>query len=233
MIAHAKLRRRRGLAKLAALLGACLVSLSLASAAWAHAELIGSVPEAGAAGERSPDRVTARFDPELDTRLSTLVVYDAGGRPVEGAAGGVDLDDLDRASMIVRPEKPLPAGAYSVRWHAVDAVDGDATDGVFTFSLGGTAVPLEEPPAPAASPAPQVESEAPATPEPAVPGGGRQTAEPSPSPALPSAEAHGGSPAGWIAAALGGFALVAAGLGVRRLARGRAALPGAGGGASQ
>lgn len=169
---------------LATALAALLASLWLAGTAAAHAELVRS--------EQSPDQVTLWFDRELDADRSSLEIYYAEGRRVEGGTGGVDLDDLDRASMMVRLPAPLPTGAYSVRWRAVDAVDGDATQGLFTFGVGKGAQTTSPPPL---EPIESV-TESPAPPE----------APLAPAPA-PAADSGGGWPAAWLAA---GLALVLA-----------------------
>ena len=50
-------------------------------------------------------------------------------------AHGVDLDDLDHASMVLVPPSPLPSGRYTVRWHATSAEDRDTNERAFTFEL--------------------------------------------------------------------------------------------------
>lgn len=84
--------------------------------------------------KQAPAQVTAWFSEELITGQSTLQVFDAAGRQVDKGEGGVDLNDPDHASMIVKLPA-LPDGAYMVRWQVV-LEDGDTTDGEFTFSVG-------------------------------------------------------------------------------------------------
>ena len=127
-----------------------VLALFVANAA-AHALLVKSEPEDGAVLERSPERVVAWYSQELDARKSVLRVFDAAGRQVDNGDGGVDLNDPDHTSMLATlPE--LPHGTYLVRWAAVSADDGDATQGEFRFSVG-TAEASTEPPATSASPA--------------------------------------------------------------------------------
>lgn len=96
--------------------------------------LIKSDPPNGAVLKQSPSKVTAWFSTELDTKLSTLQVFDAQGRQVDLEDGGVDLNDPDHASMIVNLPA-LPDGNYTVRWSAT-LDDGDAVEEEFTFTVG-------------------------------------------------------------------------------------------------
>jgi len=130
-----------------------LVQCLGAPAALAHDVVVERTePETGAALKRGPAQVAIMFNEELDTRLSTIKVFNADGERVDLKDGGVDLTDPDHASMIVHlPE--LAEAAYIVRWHVV-LDDGDATDGAFTFTVGNAA-PITEPltvAAPAAAP---------------------------------------------------------------------------------
>ena len=184
---------------------------------------------------QSPDRVTAWFGRELDTRRSSLEVYDAAGYLMEGALGGVDLNDLDHASMIVRLPAPLPAGTYSVRWRAVDSVDGDATEGAFTFTVGRGGGDRAHRSASAGGPTgggPQEGERAPAPsgvnqtqPPERINGQDVPTVKPPPAPPTqPQSESGEAWPIGWIAAGLAGLVLAATALGLGRLARRRGAL---------
>lgn len=107
----------------------------LAGVAAAHSvEMTRSDPGAEVVLETSPERVTAWFNEEMQTQASTIRVFDASGQQVDLGDGGVDLDDPYHASMMVGLP-PLPNGAYTVRWQVV-LLDGDPTDGEFTFYVG-------------------------------------------------------------------------------------------------
>lgn len=113
----------------------------LVRVASAHALLVESQPADGAVLDDAPDRVRATFSEELDSGLSTMRVFDAGGAQVDNGDGGVDLDDLDHLSMVLTLP-PLPPGTYTVRWNVTSADDGDDTEGAFSFTIGeGAAVP--------------------------------------------------------------------------------------------
>lgn len=103
-------------------------------ALWAHARLLRSEPPAGAVVKVPPQAVRAWFSDELDSDRSLLSVWDARGRRVDDAHGGVDLDDLDRRSMVARL-RAIGHGIYTVRWRAVSADDGFVTEGSFTFTV--------------------------------------------------------------------------------------------------
>lgn len=120
-------------------LGLALLALVLSvRRAAAHSpELVKSDPPNGAVLKQAPTQVTAWFSEELITGQSTLQVFDSTGRQVDNGDGGVDLNDPDHASMIVKLPA-LPNGAYAARWQVV-LEDGDTTDGEFTFSVGEAA----------------------------------------------------------------------------------------------
>lgn len=100
----------------------------------AHAKLVRAEPRPGSTVRVAPRVVRAWFDDELDPRRSTLTVADAGGRRVDDGKGGVDLDDLDRMSMLARLN-PIGPGTYTVRWTATSADDGYAARGSFRFTV--------------------------------------------------------------------------------------------------
>ena len=115
------------------------ILFSITTAVSAHTvELLKSDPPAGAVLDNSPAQVQAWFNEEMETKVSTLKVYNSSGNQVDQSDGGVDLNDADHASMIVSLPDSLPQDAYTVRWHAV-LLDGDATDGDFQFFVGPAA----------------------------------------------------------------------------------------------
>jgi len=124
---------RRGLE---AWIMALLAVVLLATAAAAHTTtVVKSDPADGAVVARSPARVTAQFNEELDTKQSTMRVVDAGGKQVSEGNGKVDLDDPDHKTMIATLPVALANGAYTVQWRAL-LTDGDASNGTFQFIVG-------------------------------------------------------------------------------------------------
>jgi len=113
-----------------------LLLMLVVSTAAAHALLLKSKPADGEVLARPPDRVQAWFSEELDTRLSSMQVFDAGGAQVDNGDGGVDLNDPDHASMLVTLPSNLPNGTYTVRWAAVTLDDNGLSQGEFIFGVG-------------------------------------------------------------------------------------------------
>ncbi len=99
-----------------------------------HATLIRSDPVAGSVLRTPPQVVRAWFDDELDPKRSSLSVWDNRGRRVDDGHGGVDLNDLDRKSMVARM-KPTSTRKYTVKWRAVSADDGFVAEGAFQFTI--------------------------------------------------------------------------------------------------
>lgn len=131
--------------------GACLLAvlMSLVFAfatvqkASAHqVTLESSIPAAGEQVNQAPPQVVLYFSEELDTKQSSLRVFDAQAKQVDLQDGGVDLDDPAHASLKASLP-PLPEGVYTVRWVAM-LLDGDATGGEFQFAVGSVAVPVAE-----------------------------------------------------------------------------------------
>ena len=103
----------------------------------AHARLVRADPSPGATVKTAPKMVRLWFKlggEELDPQRSAVSVWDQRGKRADDGKGGVDLDDLDRASMIARL-RPIGPGAYTVRWKAVSVPDGSVAQGRFQFTV--------------------------------------------------------------------------------------------------
>ncbi len=130
------MRGRRILLSMVVLLMSVLVQRATVMA---HAKFLRSAPAAGSTVKAAPKVVRVWFtlaaaSEELDPKRSTLSVWDSRGRRVDDGKGGVDLNDLDRKSMLVNV-KPLAPGTYTVRWKAVSTPDLEATQGAFLFTI--------------------------------------------------------------------------------------------------
>jgi methionine-rich copper-binding protein CopC len=112
---------------------AALGVLVMALTAAAHAKLVRAEPQPGSSLTAPPTTVRAWFNEELNVKGSTLRVTDRRGARVDRGDGRVDLDDLDRKSMLVGL-KLLAPGAYTVQWSAVSADDGFAAKGSYRFT---------------------------------------------------------------------------------------------------
>src|SRR5208282_2731175 len=106
-----------------------ILFLSLESHAWAHAFLDHAEPKVGSTVANSPTEVKIWFTQELEPAFSTLEVQDAQGKEVDKK--DAHLDDKDKSLFLVSLPQ-LPAGTYTVIWHAV-SVDADKTQGHFKF----------------------------------------------------------------------------------------------------
>lgn len=119
-------------------LGAIIVLLVLALAgpphAAGHAKLLRAEPAPGSTLTTVPRVVRAWFNDELDPKHSTLIVTDRRGRRVDDGKGGVDLNDLDRKSMLAKL-RPIGPGVYTVKWKAVSADDRYVAQGTFRFTV--------------------------------------------------------------------------------------------------
>lgn len=112
--------------------------LMLPTVSYAHlVELVSSFPDNGMILSQSPEVITAVFNEEMQSSASTLQVFDQAGNQVDSGNGGVDLNDPNHASMLVKVPA-LADGAYTVRWQ-VTLLDGDATTGAFNFFVGNKA----------------------------------------------------------------------------------------------
>jgi methionine-rich copper-binding protein CopC len=102
--------------------------------AGAHAKLVRADPSPGSIVKVVPLVVRAWFNAELNSKSSTIGVWDARGQRADDGRGGVDLNDMDRKSLQTRL-KPLRPGKYTVKWKAVSADDADVAQGTFQFTV--------------------------------------------------------------------------------------------------
>lgn len=106
---------------------------------YAHANLLRSDPAANSANPIAPTRVRIWFSEDIEPSFTTISVLDRAGAAfdrrdshrVSGEAAAVEVSLND-----------LPQGLYTVVWKALSAVDGHATQGSFSFTVGE--VPLSE-----------------------------------------------------------------------------------------
>jgi copper transport protein len=120
--------RRTGLAVAAA--AAC--ALALPGAAWAHAALLRTTPQASGTIPSSPARVTLTFDEAVAPKFAVVSVTNAGGRQEATASPAALPSDPDTIAV---PVRHLPEGWYLVYWRVISA-DGHPVRGAFTFAVG-------------------------------------------------------------------------------------------------
>lgn len=108
-----------------------ILFMTLQLHAWAHAFLDHADPKVGSTVTNSPAAIKVWFTQNLEPAFSTLEVRDAQGREVDKK--DAHLDTKDKSLFLVSLPK-LPAGAYTVIWHAV-SVDTHKTQGRFQFTI--------------------------------------------------------------------------------------------------
>jgi copper resistance protein C len=105
--------------------------LAWKSSARAHAFLDHAEPKVGSTVTNSPAEIKIWFTQNLEPAFSTLEVQDAQDKEVDKK--DAHLDDKDKSLFLVSLPQ-LPAGTYTVIWHAV-SVDTHKTQGHFEFTV--------------------------------------------------------------------------------------------------
>lgn len=113
---------------------AVTITLPTGGTVSSHGKLLRAEPAPGSAVKTAPNVVRAWFNDELDAKRSTISVTDARGRRVDDGKGSVDLNDMDRKSMVARL-KPAGPGSYTVTWKAVSVDDGFVAKGSYRFKI--------------------------------------------------------------------------------------------------
>jgi len=115
--------RRLGLA-----LAACALTTTVAAG---HAVLQRAEPRVESKLKRAPDEVKLYFTERLEPAYSAFRVLNDGGVQVDRRDSHVDRTNpaLLRATL-----PPLRPGTYKVQWRVL-SIDGDVTEGTFTFRI--------------------------------------------------------------------------------------------------
>ncbi len=109
--------------------------LALPSPAWAHAYLDHATPKVGSTVTSPPAKVKIWFTQELEPAFSSVEVKNSRDQEVDKQDAHVDAKDK---SLLEVSLPPLPAGTYTVIWHAV-ATDTHRTQGHFEFTVKSAA----------------------------------------------------------------------------------------------
>ncbi|MBV8736301.1 MAG: copper resistance protein CopC [Alphaproteobacteria bacterium] len=99
----------------------------------AHAFLDHASPAVGSSVPTAPTAVTMWFTQQLEPAFTTATVIDKSGNNVDSGPAAVDTQNPTELRV---PLKPLPAGTYTVTWHAL-SVDTHTTQGHFNFEVAG------------------------------------------------------------------------------------------------
>jgi copper transport protein len=117
----------------AVVLGATVAAaLALPAAAFAHAALLKTFPEASALLDRQPKVVRLTFDEVVEPRFAIVSVTDQDGH--SQVTGAPRLSSSDPYTVEV-PVQRLAQGWYLVFWRVISA-DGHPVRGAFTFQIG-------------------------------------------------------------------------------------------------
>jgi methionine-rich copper-binding protein CopC len=102
----------------------------LASPAFAHAHLMSEQPADGATVTAAPSLLTLTFSESVALKFTGITLTGPAGAVTPAA---VTLD-ADGTTLSLPLDAPLPAGSYSVAWHAL-STDGHKTTGTYAFTV--------------------------------------------------------------------------------------------------
>jgi len=111
---------------------AALVIGALATSADAHPKLTSVSPATDVPSKASPTEIKLNFSEGVIAKFSGLELKDEAGKTV---ATGVPVNDpKDQKQLVVPLPAPLPAGHYTVVWHAVSE-DTHRVKGEYSFGV--------------------------------------------------------------------------------------------------
>jgi copper transport protein len=120
--------------------GTAAAALAVPAAAWAHAALLKTFPEASALLDRQPRTVRLTFDEVVEPRFAIVSITDAAGR---AQTTGPPRRSAADAYTLEVPVRRLAEGWYLVFWRVISA-DGHPVRGAFTFQIGPNPGPAPE-----------------------------------------------------------------------------------------
>jgi hypothetical protein len=97
----------------------------------AHAFLDHADPAVGSTVPAPPTVIHLWFTQELEPAFSWVTVTDRSGATVND--GSATIDPSNKSELTIKL-KPLSAGTYTVKWHAL-SVDTHTTEGDFIFQV--------------------------------------------------------------------------------------------------
>jgi copper transport protein len=115
-----------------ALLIGLTVALALPAAAWGHASLLATQPQASGVLAQPPSQVRLTYSERIEPRFAVISVTDAQGNQEMVGSPATAPDD---ANSIFIKLRTLPQGWYLVWWRVISA-DGHPVRGAFTFAVG-------------------------------------------------------------------------------------------------
>ena len=126
--------------RLAVLACTATAALALPAAAFAHAALLRTVPQASGTVNVAPTEVRLTYSEAVEPRFAIVSVTDAAAH--QETAGPPRRSTSDPDTLLV-PLKPIGEGWYLVYWRAI-SVDGHPVRGAFTFAVGPNAGPAPQ-----------------------------------------------------------------------------------------
>ncbi len=120
---------------LALVAGFALAGL-IASPASAHVVLQGAEHPVDAVVPAAPTTIAVQMSGEILESGSTVTVTGPGGAPVDMGDGHLDLNDLNRRTLIATLQTGLPDGIYTVDYSAYPSDGHEPTVGSYTFTVG-------------------------------------------------------------------------------------------------
>ncbi len=115
-------------------------ALVLPAAAFAHAALLRTVPQASGTVNTPPMQLALTYSEAVEPRFAIVSVTDAQAH--RETAGSPRRSPTDPDTLLV-PLKRVPEGWYLVYWRAI-SVDGHPVRGAFTFAVGPNAGPAPQ-----------------------------------------------------------------------------------------
>ena len=115
-------------------------ALALPAAAWAHAALLRTVPQASGTVNTPPRQVSLTYSEAVEPRFAIVSVTDAAGH--QQTTGPPRRSPTDANTLLV-PLKRGAQGWYLVYWRVI-SVDGHPVRGAFTFAVGPNAGPAPQ-----------------------------------------------------------------------------------------
>jgi copper resistance protein C len=107
-----------------------LALLLLTTPAFAHAHLVSEMPAENTSAA-SPSSLSLEFSESVVLKFTGITLTGPSGAVSLGAAS---LDPKESSVLVLALPASLPAGSYTVAWHALSS-DGHKTTGSYSFTV--------------------------------------------------------------------------------------------------